>query len=149
VKSSVVWSPDFTKVIWYNADNDAIICNGLNPNVSKYKCSINRINEPYKQGDLVVYNNNIWKIISLGYYEGKYILEKYNDPMRLKTGIPSFSDIKPYDINYILSKEGFNTLFSDSLLKDTVDKNTQILRELKPIPNIRSSIEEVEMKEAD
>jgi hypothetical protein len=42
VKSSVIWSPDFSKVLWYDGEVDSIMCNGLNPNVNKNTCNIDR-----------------------------------------------------------------------------------------------------------
>jgi hypothetical protein len=154
VNSSVIWSPDFTKVLWYNADNDAIMCNGYNPLESNLTCSKKRI----KDEKSVVYRGDIWSI-------ERVIIETNETPnkkYRIKKG-DKFEEvtpyeIQPYDINYMLFKQGFKPLENaEKLLKDTVDKNVQILKDLKPIPNIREKIlepitfeirDEVKMKEA-
>ena len=42
-RSSVVWSPDNTKVLWYDGVEDKIKCNGLDPESNKFSCSIPRL----------------------------------------------------------------------------------------------------------
>lgn len=56
VKSSVVWSPDFSKVYFYNANIDSIMCNGLNPLENKLLCSKKRINKIDVIEDSFLYN---------------------------------------------------------------------------------------------
>ena len=152
VKSSVVWSPDFTKVLWYNSDNDSIMCNGYSSLESKLTCSKKRI-----ERKKVVYEGSVWTIEKYiikddeGVLTKMYMIKK-GDNMKKVTP----DEIQAYDINYELEKQGFIkplTSVADTLLKNTVDKDTQILEGLKPIPNIRGDIItpitfEVEMNEA-
>lgn len=42
--SSAVWTGDNAKVLWYDSTQDAILCNGLNPDIQRNKCNKYRCN---------------------------------------------------------------------------------------------------------
>jgi hypothetical protein len=54
--SSVVWSPDYTKILWYDSTQDSIMCNGLTDN--KVICNKQRF-------DTLNYSETINKLLSL------------------------------------------------------------------------------------
>jgi hypothetical protein len=54
--SSVVWSPDYTKILWYNSTQDSIMCNELTYN--KVICNKQRF-------DTINYSETINKLLSL------------------------------------------------------------------------------------
>jgi hypothetical protein len=135
VKSSVIWSPDFTKVIWYDGISDTIKCS--NHTLNKYTCSIGKLDSKINKGDKVIFGNKEYTIDSLTPdINGLYTLSSSGFNIKV-----SLSEIKKSnDIDIMLDNKGFRILENARKVLEDVhktDTDNIVLSELKEIPNIR------------
>jgi hypothetical protein len=52
--SSAVWTGDNSKVLWYDSNKDAILCNGLNPNLVPNMCNKTRIDISINTDNIII-----------------------------------------------------------------------------------------------